>query len=50
MVYDHELTGEISSPNYPESYPNDADCQWHIIVDDGYVIQLTFPEFDVEDG
>ena len=43
-------TGELTSPGYPSSYPNDADCQWHINVDVGFTVQLTFIEFDVEDG
>ena len=43
-------TGELTSPNYPLDYPNDADCQWHIKVDDGFTIQLTFIYFNVEDG
>ena len=41
-------TGEITSPNYPLPYPNNADCQWHIYVDDGLIVQFTFVEFDVE--
>ncbi|KFQ62798.1 CUB domain-containing protein 2, partial [Pelecanus crispus] len=24
------LSGEITSPRYPESYPNDAECRWSI--------------------
>ena len=42
--------GEILSPNHPFEYPNDADCQWHIEVNDGQVVQLIFIEFDMEDG
>lgn len=43
-------TGEILSPNYPDQYPNEVDCEVHIKVDVGYVIQLTFLEFDTETG
>ena len=43
-------TGEILSPDYPDNYPNDANCEWHIQVDDGCVVELIFVEFDVEDG
>ena len=49
LLITNSSTGEILSPNYPEQYPNNADCQWHIIVDDGFIISLTFPEFFVED-
>ena len=50
MVFKHKITGEVLSPNYPAQYPNNADCQWRIIVDAGFVVQLNFLEFDVEDG
>ena len=43
-------TGEILSPNYPEEYPNNADCQWHVNAEDGFTISLTFPEFDLVEG
>ena len=45
--------GEIASPKdllTPEVYPNDANCQWLITVDDAFVIRLTALEFEVEDG
>nr|CAD7602777.1 unnamed protein product [Timema genevievae] len=35
---------EISTPNFPKSYPNNAECDWEIRVDDGYTIQLDFVE------
>ena len=40
--------GEILSPNYPDQYPNDSDCQWLITVDDGNLITLTIADFDLE--
>ena len=43
-------TGEIESPNYPSDYPNNADCQWQITVDIGSTINMTFIDFDLEDG
>ena len=43
-------SGEILSPNYPDAYPNDATCQWHIQVDRGFVVRLTFIDFSLEDG
>ena len=42
--------GEITSPDVNGAYPNDADCQWRITVDAGFIIRLTFTEFAVEDG
>ena len=45
----NSLAGEILSPNYPAQYPNNADCGWHIKMDDGFVVELTFLEFDLEE-
>ena len=48
--------GEITSPitdGYGSNfglYPHNADCQWRITVDAGFIVRLTFPEFAVEDG
>ena len=43
-------TGEIFSPDYPEQYPNSSNCQWLITVPGGFVVSLTFVEFDLEYG
>ena len=40
--------GYIMSPNHPNDYPNFADCQWHIQVAYGSVIQLFFTNFTTE--
>ncbi|XP_067908925.1 deleted in malignant brain tumors 1 protein-like isoform X2 [Heterodontus francisci] len=32
--------GSFTSPNYPESYPNNVQCTWHISVDNGQRIIL----------
>ena len=50
LIVINSSRGEITSPDYPSAYPNNADCQWHINVDDGFVVQLNFVEFDIEDG
>ena len=42
--------GEILSPEYPNHYPIDAKCQWHIHVPDGTVVKLFFVELNLEDG
>ncbi|XP_057337332.1 cubilin-like isoform X2 [Microplitis mediator] len=33
---------EISSPNFPGQYPNNAECTWEIIGEPGYHIGLSF--------
>ena len=47
VIYKSEF-GEIRSPNYPEVYPKDAICYWRIVVEDGFVVKLTFPDFNIE--
>ena len=44
----NSMVGQILSPNHPDQYPNLAECEWHIMVDDGFVVKLTFVAFDVE--
>ncbi|KAI6211378.1 putative cubilin [Aphelenchoides besseyi] len=44
----HSETGVVHSPNYPLDYPNNAQCQWFIIVPPGFHIRLIFTYFDVE--
>ncbi|XP_009578092.1 PREDICTED: CUB domain-containing protein 2 [Fulmarus glacialis] len=45
------LSGEITSPRYPESYPNDAECRWSIGgAGGGSPLTLVFADFQVEGG
>lgn len=37
----------IISPNYPDFYPKDYDCEWQITYSKGYQIYLTFTYFDL---
>ena len=41
-------SGEIHSPNYPQNYPHNQNCEWLLAVDQNYVVNLTFTNFDVE--
>ncbi len=41
-------TGYITSPYYPDSYPNDRECVYVISQPPGTRIHLEFMEFDVE--
>ncbi|XP_060623260.2 mannan-binding lectin serine protease 1 isoform X2 [Anolis sagrei] len=43
-----DMFGEIQSPNFPDSYPSDADVTWNISVPDGFRIKLYFMHFDLE--
>jgi len=40
-------SGEISSPNFPRNYPDEAECRWQIIGDKGSKITITFSDFGV---
>ena len=42
------LSGTLTSPNYPNSYPMNAECVWEIQVSAGNGITLSFSEFELE--
>ncbi|XP_057207972.1 mannan-binding lectin serine protease 1 isoform X2 [Triplophysa rosa] len=48
VIHLTEMYGSIQSPNFPESYPKEADLQWNVTVPDGYQIRLYFMHFDIE--
>ena len=41
------LTGVISSPNYPGPYPGMAHCVWLIEVPQNFHINLTLTDLDI---
>lgn len=43
-----KLYGEITSPNYPKTYPNNNISTWDISVPKGYRVKLNFRLFDLE--
>ncbi|XP_072403925.1 CUB and sushi domain-containing protein 2-like [Chiloscyllium punctatum] len=43
-------SGDISSPNFPSVYENNADCTWTILAEPGDTIALVFTDFQLEDG
>ncbi|KAK9890452.1 hypothetical protein WA026_010538 [Henosepilachna vigintioctopunctata] len=40
--------GSITSPNYPQQYPNDIECEWLIEAPIGHSIIINFTFVDVE--
>ena len=44
-----EPRGEITSPNYPMSYPSIAFKEWKIVAPQGYIIELRFEDLQIED-
>ncbi|KAM9307657.1 cubilin [Gastrophryne carolinensis] len=48
-VTDSNPVGSITSPNYPNNYPQNSDCLWTIIVPNGEAVQLDFQDqFHIE--
>nr|XP_033495310.1 cubilin [Epinephelus lanceolatus] len=41
-------SGEIHSPSYPSSYPNNVDCSWVISVDPNHRVFFNFSDLDIE--
>ena len=40
----------LTFPANGKEYPDNADCQWLIKVDEGNLIELDFDQFSLEDG
>lgn len=43
-----EPVGEVTSPNYPNQYPNDRQCEWMIVMPTGRQIVLNVTDFRLE--
>ncbi|XP_043935637.1 complement C1r subcomponent-like [Protopterus annectens] len=44
----HLHFGSITSPNYPRPYPDNNQTTWTITAPEGFLIKLTFQDFDLE--
>ncbi|CAM9531973.1 unnamed protein product [Lampetra fluviatilis] len=40
--------GTVSSPGHPTPYPHGANCTWHVAVQPGFIVRLTFTTFTLE--
>ncbi|XP_069579301.1 adhesion G-protein coupled receptor G6 isoform X1 [Brachyistius frenatus] len=45
-----EAAGEVTSPCYPQKYPNSHACKWTMRAPAGFIIQLSFLDFDLEEA
>uniref|UniRef100_A0A3Q3XIU0 CUB domain-containing protein n=1 Tax=Mola mola TaxID=94237 RepID=A0A3Q3XIU0_MOLML len=45
-----EAQGEFTSPCYPQKYPNSQACKWTMQAPPGFIIQLSFLDFDLEEA
>ncbi|RXM34809.1 G-protein coupled receptor 126, partial [Acipenser ruthenus] len=42
--------GVFTSPCYPSEYPNSQACKWTLQAPAGYIIQITFLDFEIEEA
>ena len=47
MILD-ETSGSFSSPFYPRNYPFNQTCSWKIIGKQGYRVELTIPDYNLQ--
>ena len=45
-----DAQGEFTSPCYPDKYPNLQTCKWTLQAPAGFIIQLSFLDFDLEEA
>uniref|UniRef100_A0A3P9PHZ3 Adhesion G protein-coupled receptor G6 n=1 Tax=Poecilia reticulata TaxID=8081 RepID=A0A3P9PHZ3_POERE len=45
-----EAQGEFTSPCYPQKYPNSQTCKWTVRAPTGFIIQLSFLDFELEEA
>ncbi|XP_060609461.1 adhesion G-protein coupled receptor G6 isoform X3 [Anolis sagrei] len=43
-------TGIFTSPCFPNNYPNSQACKWTIRAPSGFIIQITFVDFEIEEA
>ncbi|XP_041108452.1 adhesion G-protein coupled receptor G6 isoform X3 [Polyodon spathula] len=43
-------SGVFTSPCYPSEYPNSQACKWTLQAPAGYIIQITFLDFEIEEA
>ena len=48
LIIEDSMSGNITSPNYPNSYPPFSDCQWEIRANQGQAVVLIWHEFQTE--
>ncbi|XP_037837369.1 adhesion G-protein coupled receptor G6 isoform X4 [Kryptolebias marmoratus] len=45
-----EAQGKFMSPCYPQNYPNSHSCRWTLQAPTGFIIQLSFLDFELEEA
>lgn len=44
----NSYSGELTSPGYPGFYPASTVCEWNIVVEYGYTIEISIDDFWLE--
>ncbi|XP_052379606.1 adhesion G-protein coupled receptor G6-like isoform X13 [Oncorhynchus keta] len=42
--------GEFNSPCYPQDYPSSQACKWTLQAPAGFIVQITFSDFELEEA
>ena len=42
------VNNSLSSPGYPNKYPNNMNCSYSVPIPDGMALVINFDEFDLE--
>ena len=42
--------GTVTSPNYPDGYDNNMNCEWTIVGGSNDIIRLTIDDYGLEGG
>ena len=50
MVLTEQNLTDITTPLFPDRYPNNMDCQWLILAKDDKKIEISLKGHDLEDG
>ena len=48
MVITVQNNTVITSPKFPQNYPNNLKCTWHIVAEPNENIELSFKEYETE--
>ena len=47
LLEDPNIAAELTSPKFPEAYPNHQDCEWKLKVPEGHIVEFSFTVFNI---
>ena len=47
LLEDPNIVAELTSPKFPEAYPNHQDCEWKLKVPEGHIVEFSFTVFNI---